>query len=108
MTDTLTPMAPAGATSAPVTWTSSGDGLWAASRCEPSGVALLGFVEQSLEEFVAVDSAGASLGRFADLETAQAAFVSDRRPAQSSERATPRNWSGVGATLVPPSRLRLG
>ncbi|WP_413320123.1 hypothetical protein AA0Z99_05245 [Agrococcus sp. 1P02AA] len=89
MTDTLSPIrthdafdAPAASTTqsdvstAPrgMTWASPGNGLWVASRHDATGTTFLGFVEESLEEYLAVDGAGLSLGRFPDLRSAQAAF----------------------------------
>ncbi|WP_072313484.1 hypothetical protein [Agrococcus sp. Marseille-P2731] len=57
-----------------LTWASPGNGLWVASRHDETGTTFLGFVEESLEEYLAVDGAGVSLGRFPDLRSAQAAF----------------------------------
>lgn len=92
--------------SARITWASPGDGLWVASRNGPEGTTFLGFVEETLEEFVAVDGAGASLGRFGDLPSAQAAFVSgDPSPALTTG---PISWVDAGASLVRPASLRFG
>lgn len=85
-----------------VTWATPGNGLWVASRADDDGLTFLGFVEESLEEFVAVDGAGASLGRYPDLAAAQASFsMDDAAPIRDG-------WDAAGATLVRPSRLRLG
>lgn len=101
MTDTLALSHHAASSLDPITWASPGDGLWVASRLDDDGAVFLGFVEESLEEFVAVDGAGASLGRHADLATAQAAFSA------IGEDSTPTGWRDAGATVVPRSKLRL-
>lgn len=92
--------------SARITWASPGDGLWVASRGGVEGTTFLGFVEETLEEFVAVDGSGASLGRFGDLRSAQAAFATgDPSPALTT---APISWVDVGASLVAPASLRFG
>lgn len=99
MTDTLArPHRTASSLDSAITWASPGNGLWVASRLDDEGAVFLGFVEESLEEFVAVDGTGASLGRHADLRSAQAAF---------SPAALEPDWRAAGATVVPRSRLRL-
>jgi hypothetical protein len=89
-----------------ITWASPGTGLWVASRGDAEGTTFLGFVEETLEEFVAVDGAGASLGRFADLQSAQAAFATGSpSPAMTTG---PIRWADAGARVVAPSSLRFG
>jgi hypothetical protein len=110
MTDTLArPEASAAAPDAApggISWASPGDGLWVASRAGVEGVTFLGFVEETLDEFVAVDGAGASLGRFADLGAAQASFATGSPSPALTTGAT--RWADAGARLVAPSRLRFG
>lgn len=102
MTDTLArPHRTASPLDPSITWASPGDGLWVASRLDADGAVFLGFVEESLEEFVAVDGSGASLGRHADLEAAQAAFS----PVALDSAQT--DWRAAGATVVRRSKLRL-
>ena len=92
--------------SARITWASPGDGLWVASRGGAEGTTFLGFVEQTLEEFVAVDGRGASLGRFGDLRSAQAAFAAgDPSPALTTG---PISWVDAGASVVALASLRFG
>lgn len=111
MTDTLTPIRTTpsfGSRSTPrssrpsITWVSPGDDLWVASLHGDDGTTFLGFVELSLDEFLAVSGEGESLGRFPDLRSAQAAFDA-ALPRTGADRA----WSRSGATVVKPSRLRL-
>ena len=110
MTDTLArPDASAAAPDSAqgvIAWASPGDGLWVASRTARDGVTFLGFVEETLGEFVAVDGAGASLGRFPDLRAAQGSFAAGS-PSPALTTRTAR-WADVGARLVAPSRLRFG
>ncbi|GAA1418960.1 hypothetical protein [Agrococcus citreus] len=102
MTDTLArPHRTAAPLDPTITWASPGNGLWVASRLDDEGAVFLGFVEESLEEFVAVDGTGASLGRHTDLGSAKAAFSPIEHEAQRSD------WRAAGATVVPRSRLRL-
>ncbi len=102
MTDTLArPHRTASSLDTSITWASPGDGLWVASRLDEDGAVFLGFVEESLEEFVAVDGTGASLGRHAELASAQAAF------SPTADESTPSGWRAAGATVVARSRLRL-
>jgi hypothetical protein len=87
-----------------ITWASPGDGLWVASRSGAEGTTFLGFVEETLEEYVAVDGAGASLGRFGDLRSAQAAF-STGHPSPALTTG-PISWVDAGASVVVPASAR--
>ncbi|ERG65438.1 hypothetical protein L332_13435 [Agrococcus pavilionensis RW1] len=89
-----------------ITWASPGSGLWVASRTDSEGTTFLGFVEETLEEFVAVDGAGRSFGRFSALREAQAAFAAGSpSPALTTG---PIRWVDAGARVVAPSSLRFG
>ncbi|WP_156906091.1 hypothetical protein [Agrococcus lahaulensis] len=89
-----------------ISWASPGSGLWVATRTDREGTTFLGFVEETLEEFVAVDGAGRSLGRFSDLREAQAAFAAGNpSPALTTG---PIRWIDVGARVVTRSSLRFG
>ncbi|MBO1768695.1 hypothetical protein [Agrococcus sp. TF02-05] len=89
-----------------ITWASPGTGLWVASRGGVEGTTFLGFVEETLEEYVAVDGAGRSLGRFSDLRSAQAAFAAGSpSPALTTG---PIPWIDAGARVVARSSLRFG
>lgn len=112
MTDTL--IRPEVAVAAPdtvaasggITWASPGNGIWVASRSDSEGTTFLGFVEETLEEFVAVDGAGRSLGRFSDLRAAQASFAAGSpSPALTTG---PIRWIDAGARVVSGSSLRFG
>ncbi|MGC5075813.1 hypothetical protein [Agrococcus sp. DT81.2] len=85
-----------------LTWISPGVDLWVASRSDADGVHYLGFVERSLDDYVAVDGTGASLGRHADLESAKRAV----RGANEPTAATPAHWSDTGAPVLTVRALR--
>lgn len=81
-----------------MTWVSPGDDLWVASLTDADGVHYLGFVERSLDDFIAVDGAGASKGRHADLRSAKAAVERASAPV--------RDWSETGAAVLTVRALR--
>ena len=83
-----------------MTWASPGVDLWVASRRDAGGVHFLGFVERSLDDFIAVDGEGASLGRHADLESAKRAVRVAHEP------AVPARWSDTGALVLTVRALR--
>lgn len=80
-----------------LTWASPGTGLWVASRNDPDGVHFLGFVERSLDGYVAVDGAGASVGRHGELDAAKRAVRIANDPA---------HWSDTGAPVLSARTLR--
>ena len=87
-----------------ISWASPGSGLWVATRTDREGTTFLGFVEETLEEFVAVDGAGRSLGRFSELGEAQAAFAAGSpSPALTTG---PIRSIDAGARVAAPSSLR--
>ncbi|WP_306233401.1 hypothetical protein [Agrococcus beijingensis] len=63
---------------------------------------LLGFVERSLDDYIAVDGGGASMGRHADLASAQRAVVSAHTPSGTSAR----RWSDTDAPVLTVRALR--
>lgn len=86
-----------------VTWTSPSDDLWVASSLESDGVRFLGFVEQSLDGFVAVDGEGAGLGRHLTLADAQDAVHPESLTDDAADSAT---WSEAGAPVLSVRELR--
>lgn len=86
----------------PIDWISPGVDLWVASRSVADGVHFLGFVERSLDAFVAVDGAGASVGRHDDLESAQRAVARAHEPIAAGST----QWSGTGAPVLTVKALR--
>lgn len=86
-----------------VTWTSPSADLWVASSLDAQGVRFLGFVEQSLEAFVAVSGDGVSLGRHGSLAEAKHA-VQSGSPAPAP--ADTPSWSAVGAPVLSVRELR--
>lgn len=84
------------------TWASPGDDLWVASRPAARGLQFLGFVERSLDDFIAVDGSGTSMGRHADLAAAQRAVVAAHAPSG----VAPASWSETGAPVLSVSALR--
>jgi hypothetical protein len=85
-----------------ITWMSPGVDLWVASRSDDAGVHFLGFVERSLDDFVAVDGFGASVGRHADLNAAKRAVRAANEPAST----IPAHWSDTGAPVLTVRALR--
>lgn len=85
-----------------ISWMSPGTDLWVASRSDDRGVHFLGFVERSLDAFVAVDGEGASVGRHADLQAAKRAVRAANEPAS----AIPAHWSDTGAPVLTVRALR--
>ena len=79
MSQTLITEAPSSGVETPssVTWTTPSADLWVASSLDAQGVRFLGFVEQSLDGFVAVDGEGAGLGRHETLAGAKAAVQAE-------------------------------
>ncbi|WP_405216565.1 hypothetical protein [Agrococcus sp. Ld7] len=79
MSQTLITEAPSLAVETPssVTWTSPSADLWVASSLDAQGVRFLGFVEQSLDGFVAVGGEGAGLGRHETLADAKTAVQAE-------------------------------
>lgn len=65
----------ADALDAPVEWARPSDDLWVATQRDGERTWFLGFVELVDGLHVCVDGYGDLLGRFARIETAQAAFV---------------------------------
>ncbi|GAA3599355.1 hypothetical protein [Agrococcus terreus] len=63
---------------ADLVWATPGEDLWVASRHADGTTTFHGFIEHAFGEYVAVDGEGASLGRHATLEAAQAAFTAGR------------------------------
>lgn len=88
-----------GATSRPVTWASPSSDLWVASVIDADGVRFLGFVERSLDDYLAVDGSGVSKGRYADLDSAKRAIDGVSVP-------TARHWSETGAPILTVRELR--
>lgn len=87
---------------APLSWISPGVDLWVASRSDADGVHFLGFVERSLDDYVAVDGEGASVGRHSDLESAKRAVRAANEPAAPA----PAHWSETGAPVLTVRALR--
>ena len=85
-----------------IAWLSPGADLWVASRSDHLGVHFLGFVERSLDGFVAVDGSGASVGRHADLQAAKRAVRASNEPVA----AIPAHWSDTGAPVLTVRALR--
>jgi|GEM_PF-3882714 len=84
----------------PVTWASPSSDLWVASVIDADGVRFLGFVERSLDDYLAVDGSGASKGRYADLDSAKRAIDGASVPAMA------RHWSETGAPILTVRELR--
>lgn len=105
MSQTLVPTAAASfdrLLAARTTWASPGVDLWVASRPDREGVQFLGFVERSLGDFIAVDGGGVSMGRHADLGSAQRAVVAAHAPSS----VTASHWSETGAPVLSVRSLR--
>lgn len=85
------------------TWISPSADLWVASRLDSEGVRFLGFVEQSLDGFVAVGGEGVGLGRHTTLTDAQSA-VQSASPVLAASEA--QSWSAVGAPVLSVRELR--
>lgn len=83
-----------------ISWISPGIDLWVASRSDAEGVHFLGFVERSLDDYVAVDGEGASLGRHADLESAKRAVRAAHEPVAAA------HWDETGAPVLTVTALR--
>jgi hypothetical protein len=83
-----------------LSWVSPGADLWVASRSDAEGVHFLGFVERSLDDYVAVDGAGASLGRHPDLVSAKRAVRAADEPAAAA------HWDEAGARVLTVRALR--
>ncbi|MCR8671646.1 hypothetical protein [Agrococcus sp. HG114] len=91
---------------APIAWASPGAGLWVASRSGREGTTFLGFVEETLGEFVAVDGGVAPLARSGAPGAGRAPSASGRPPPAMTTGPIP--WVEAGARVVAPSRLRFG
>lgn len=100
MTPALSSFAPSVRTR--MIWATPGDGLWVATRAEHGDVQFVGFVEQSLGDYVAVDGHGASMGRHEELAAAQHAV----ERGVGSRRSTPRAWSETDARVLDARALR--
>lgn len=87
-----------------VTWSTPSDDLWVASRSDAAGVHFLGFVERSLETYVAVDGTGAGLGRHASLDEGQHAVLAAHGLSPASPASA--SWSAVGAPVLTVRDLR--
>lgn len=89
---------------APLSWISPGVDLWVASSSGLDGVRFLGFVERSLDDYVAVDGEGVSVGRHGDLESAKRAVRAANEPAAPAP--APAHWSDTGAPVLTVRALR--
>lgn len=89
-----------GAVTTPLSWISPGVDIWVASRSDADGVHFLGFVERSLDEYVAVDGEGASVGRHGDLESAKRAVRAANEPDAAAR------WGETGARVLTVRALR--
>lgn len=85
-----------------VTWTSPSADLWVASSLDPEGVRFLGFVEQSLDGFVAVNGEGAGLGRHPTLADAQDSVQAE----SGADPVGSPTWSESGAPVLSVRELR--
>lgn len=85
-----------------INWASPGSDLWVASLTDAEGVHFLGFVEHSLDEYIAVDGAGASRGRHDDLDSAKRMVQAAHAPVGGGTRS----WSEAGAPVLTVRALR--